>query len=234
MEKQIRKLRNHYILCGFGRVGRNTAQELLLTARDFVAIDTDVARYEEFRERFPGLLFLQGDASDDEILLAADLPDAAGVFAITGDDSRNLMITLTAKQLNPKVRVVARAHEVRNIAKIRKAGADDVISPDFTGGMRIASAMVRPHVVNFLDEMLRSDQRLRIEEIALSPGFRPTRLASLRLRHPDYLLIAVRSGGDWVFNPDDDFPLEPGQVIVAMASAGGRETIEAQLRNFGN
>lgn len=91
----------------------------------------------------------------------SDVP--AGVVTVTGDDSRNLMITITARQLNPGVRVVARAHEVRNIAKMRKAGTDDAISPDFTGGMRIASAMIRSNVVNFQDEMLRSEGGLRVE-----------------------------------------------------------------------
>lgn len=144
MEKEIRKLKGHYIVCGFGRVGRNVADELVATQRQFVVIDTDEARLAAQLEHLPNLLHLAGDASDDDILLAADIEDAKGVFAVTGDDSRNLMIALTAKQMNSKVRVVARCHEVRNIPKLRKAGADAIVSPDFTGGMRIASAMVRP------------------------------------------------------------------------------------------
>ncbi|MCG3169532.1 MAG: hypothetical protein CALGDGBN_01052 [Pseudomonadales bacterium] len=139
MERRIRKLRDHYIVCGFGRVGRNVATELRLTHRQFVVIDTQEAQLTSQAEHFPELLWLAGDASDDDQLLAADIDDALGVFAVTGDDSRNLMIALTAKQLNPKVRVVARCHEVRNIPKLRKAGADAIVSPDFTGGMRIAS-----------------------------------------------------------------------------------------------
>ena len=90
---------------------------------------------------------------------------AAGVFAVTGDDSHNLMVSLSVKLLNPKARVVARMHDIRNAAKARRAGADEVVSPDFTGGMRIASAMVRPHVVNFMDQMLYSDENLRLEEV---------------------------------------------------------------------
>ncbi|MBP6381862.1 MAG: NAD-binding protein [Pseudomonadales bacterium] len=227
MEREIRKLRGHYIVCGFGRVGRNTAYELRLTGRRFVAIDLAQERFDEHRERFPELLSLQGDASDDDMLLAADIADAAGVFAVTGDDSRNLMITLTAKQLNPGVRVVARAHEVRNIAKMRKAGADDVISPDFTGGMRIASAMVRPHAMNFLDEMLRSERGLRVEEVRLPEEFRPTALGSVCRRGTEFVLLAVRDGGSWAFNPEEDYLLSPGQVIIAMASTRGRADIEA-------
>lgn len=225
MEKRIRRLKGHYIVCGFGRVGRNTAEELQATGRQFVAIDMLATRFEEHAEFFPELLWLHGDASDDALLEAADIDDAAGVFAVTGDDSRNLMITITAKQLNPRVRVVARAHEVRNIAKMRKAGADDVISPDFTGGMRIASAMIRPHVVNFLDEMLRAEQGLRVEEFPLPAQFPPTPLAHARLRGEDYLLLAVRTPGGWVFNPAGDFVLQPGHVVVAMAGTRGREAV---------
>ena len=227
MEREIRKLRGHYIVCGFGRVGRNTAYELLLTGRRFVAIDLAQEHFDEHRERFPELLSLQGDASDDDLLLAADIGDAAGVFAVTGDDSRNLMITITARQLNPGVRVVARAHEVRNIAKMRKAGADDVISPDFTGGMRIASAMVRPHAMTFLEEMLRSERGLRVEEVGLPDDFPPTAIGSVCRRGSEFVLLAVREGNSWAFNPDEDYVLSPGQVLIAMASMRGREDIEA-------
>jgi len=229
MEREIRRLKHHYIVCGFGRVGRNTAYELQVTGRRFVAIDLDQSRFDDYVDRFPGLLSLQGDASDDSVLLGADIADAAGVFAVTGDDSRNLMITITAKQLNPTVRVVARAHEVRNLAKLRQAGADDVISPDFTGGMRIASAMIRPHVVSFLDELLRSDRGLRVEEVRIPENFAPMRLEEMRLQGAEYVLLAVRAGSDWTFNPEPDFELVPGKVLIAMASPGGRAEIEARV-----
>ncbi|TXG95842.1 MAG: potassium channel protein, partial [Rhodocyclaceae bacterium] len=141
MEKAIKKLKGHYILCGFGRVGRNIAHELEATNRHFVGIDEELHLLEEFKEKNPGFLYLHGDASDDDMLLAADLEDAKGLFAVTGDDSRNLMIVITAKQLKPDLRVVARCTETRNIEKMKKAVADAIVSPDFTGGMRIAEAM---------------------------------------------------------------------------------------------
>jgi len=230
MEKVIRSLKGHYLLCGFGRVGRNVAGELEATNRHFVAIDEDINRLLEYKERFPGLLYLHGDASDDEILLRANLEHAKGVFAVTGDDSRNLMIVITAKQLKPEVRVVARCQEVRNIEKMRKAGADEIVSPNFTGGMRIASAMIRPHVVSFLDEMLKSEKNLRVEEIPVPAAFIPKPLGDIRLRSADYVLIAIRErNGQWHFNPDKDYLIKPGYVLIAMASPAGRMELEGAL-----
>lgn len=229
MEKRIRKLQHHYIVCGFGRVGRNAAHELHNTGRHFVAIDPEQARFDENLDKFPGLLYLQGDASDDDLLLGADIADARGLFAVTGDDSRNLMIIITAKQINPQIRVVARAQETRNIEKMRKAGADEIICPDFTGGMRMASAMVRPHVVGFLDEMLKSEKHVRVDEVIVPGRFPPTPIGDLRIRNADYILLAVRAEGEWAFNPTDEYLLCAGNVIVAMASPAGRAQIEAHL-----
>lgn len=229
MEKAITKLKAHYILCGFGRVGRNIAHELEATNRHFVGIDEDLERLRDYREKNPGMLYLEGDASDDDVLLAAGLTDAKGVFAITGDDSRNLMIVITAKQLKPTIRVVARCSEQRNTEKMRKAGADAIVSPDFTGGMRIASAMIRPHVVSFLDEMLRADHKLRIEEVVVPKSFVPKAFGELGLKGTSYILLAVRTRGDWTFNPTADFIVEPGHTLIAMASTHGRFEIESAL-----
>lgn len=230
MEKAIGKMRGHYIICGFGRVGRNVAGELTATQRPFVAIDSDEARLLSQPEHFPDLQHLAGDASDDDLLLAAGIEDAAGVFAVTGDDSRNLMIALSAKQLNPKVRVVARCHEVRNMPKLRKAGADAIVSPDFTGGMRMASAMVRPQVATFLEEMLRSELNLRIEEVPVPEDGRVRPLGEVKRRGEHFVIMAVRVADAWEFNPADDYLLAPGQIVIAMASPQGRAELARVLQ----
>jgi len=229
MEKQISKLRGHYIICGYGRVGRNVAEELDATHRPYVVLDMDEERLISARERQPGLLYLAGDASDDDVLLAADIRDAAGVFAVTDDDSRNMMIALTAKQLSRATRVVARCMEVRNVPKLRKAGADEVISPDFTGGLRIAAAMLRPGVLNFMDDMVRSETAHRLEEIPLPENFTARPVESLDLPGHDVVLLGVRDHRHFQFNPAPDAMLAAGQVLVVMCAPEARKAVERAI-----
>jgi voltage-gated potassium channel len=125
--------------------------------------------------------------------------------------------------------VVARCHEVRNIDKLKRIGADAIVSPDFTGGMRIASSMLRPVVVSFLDEMLRTDDKLRVEEIAVHGAFAPRAVRDAVPANREYVLLAVRVGSSWEFNPQQDFVLRPGNHIVVMATPQGRRALETAL-----
>lgn len=231
MEQHIRKLHGHYIICGYGRVGRNVGSELDMAGQHYVAIDREDDMLEQHKAfKQPGLLYLSGDASDDALLRVANIEEAAGVFAVTGDDSLNLMIVMSARHLNPQVRIVARCHEVRNFDKITRAGADNVISPDFTGGMRIASAMIRPTVVNFLDEMMHGRNNLRVDDIEVPQGFTACTLADLNMqRGADFVLLAVRNGEDWQFNPEADYRITAGMALIVMASPSGRVTQEQLL-----
>ena len=229
MEKNIHKLNNHYIVCGIGRVGRNVANELSSTLRPYVVVDPSLANIELHLEKHANTLYVHGDATDDDMLLKAHVETAAGVFAVTGDDGRNLLISITARQLNPNARIVARCHEVRNIEKMKKAGADAIVSPDFTGGMRIVSSMIRPQVVNFLDEMLRSDKNLRVEEVHVPAGFRSCTLGEMDLHHDDYIVLARREQEAWQFNPGKDTVIRAGDTLVVMATPGGRHAIADKL-----
>ncbi len=229
MLDRIARLHGHYIVCGVGRVGTNVAHELHVTGRAFVGLDSSTESLEAFKERFPEALVLHGDASADEQLQAAGIGRAAGVFAVTGDDARNLIVTLSAKQLNPSLRVVARCHDVGNVEKLKRVGADAIVSPDFTGGMRIASSMLRPAVVSFLDEMLRTDERLRVEEVSVPSGFAARPLAEVAPASRDYIVLAVRAAGAWLFNPPPDYRVEPGSTIVVMAHPEARAALQARL-----
>jgi voltage-gated potassium channel len=161
----------------------------------------------------------------------AGLTHAAGVFAVTGDDSHNIMISLSVKMLNPKARVVVRLHDIRNSLKARRAGADEIVSPDFAGGMRIASVMVRPHVVSFMDQMLHSDDGLRVEEVIAPATLLEAPLAQLLPRSRDYLVMATHEQGVWRFNPADDHIIRAGVALVLMTGPGGRAIIEKHLKN---
>jgi voltage-gated potassium channel len=230
MEKEIGRLKGHFIVCGYGRVGQNIGRELQLTHRPYVAVDSEEVTLEVQAEHHQDLLFLAGDASDDDLLRAANIAEAEGVFAVTGDDSRNLMICITAKQLNPNVRIVARCHEVRNIEKLKKVGANSVVSPDFTGGMRMASAMVRPKVVSFLDKMLRSELHLRVEELKVPEGFQSCTLSEVLEVSEHYILVAMQDEKGWHFNPSRNALVEVGMELIVMASPGGRQQLESRLR----
>jgi voltage-gated potassium channel len=167
MAKMARNSEDHCIVCGVGRVGFYTVNELHATERPHVVVDSDRENINRVLEAFPDVVYLEGDATDDKILLKAGILKARGVFAVTGDDNQNLVISLTAKYLNPNVRIVARCNEIKNDDRMRKAGADAVVSPSLIGGLRMASELIRPAVVSFLEMMLRTDEEWRVEEIAI-------------------------------------------------------------------
>lgn len=231
MQKRIAKLQDHYIVCGVGRVGSNIAHELEMTGRPFVLVDASLANIESYLSKHPEQLYLHGDASDNDVLLAAGLQHARGIFAVAHDDTLNLVICLSARQLNANIRIVARCHDMKNAEKTRRAGADEIVSPDFTGGLRLVSAMVRPQVVSFLDEMLKTDENLRMEEIIVPGRYAGKTLQTLAMHSRDYLLLATRQpSGKWVFNPHGEHRLTEGDVLMVMATPQGRETLEALLQ----
>ena len=167
-----------------------------------MVIDTDAAARSPPTRSAPGTACsCTGDAADDDVLARAGVARAAGVFAVTSDDSRNLVVSLSAKQLNPVVRVVARVHDRGNVEKTRRAGADEIVSPDFTGGMRIASAMLRPNAVHVMDMMLHTEENLRVEEVVVPRAAAGVTVEALGRRR-EWLLVAIRDAQSrWEFNP---------------------------------
>jgi voltage-gated potassium channel len=231
MEKRIAKLSGHYIVCGVHGIGAHIVRELSMTRRPHVVVD----REREEIDRLPGgvdeTVFVTGDATDNETLLEAGIARAAGLFAVTGDDNQNMVISLSAKQLNPKIRVVARCEAPRNMEKMQRAGADDVVSPTSIGGMRMASVMLRPAVVTFLDVMLRrEDEHLRIEEVAVPAAFVGRPLSAIDFpSYPRLLLLALRRGDGWSYNPPRDTLLQAGDTLVFMGTPEERVELERDL-----
>src|SRR5512146_560970 len=233
MRQKIAQLKGHYIVCGVGLDGSNVAHELSATGRTCVIIDANMSAIHRYLEAHPDQLWLHGDATDNDMLLAAGVMNARGVFAVAHDDSMNLVISLSAKQLNQNLRVVARCHDTKNIEKTRRAGADEVVSPDFTGGLRLVSAMVRPNVALFLDDMLKSDDNVRMEEVLVPEVLSGKQLSVLYRSNQDCVVLAARHAKDWVFNPPAQHIVQGGDVLMVMATAEGRMRLEQLMQGAG-
>lgn len=172
MEQSIARLSGHFIICGAGHTGGVVCAELRKTGRDFVVVDRDAKAIETLSQRL-GFEFLHivGDGSDDAALKAAGVDKAAGVFAVLATDQDNAFVTLSAKGLNPKVKVLACQKSLGVREKLLRSGADGVVDPEFIGGLRLASEMIRPVTVGFLDSMLRNkDSHFRFDEISVTAG----------------------------------------------------------------
>ena len=165
MKKSIEKMENHLIVCGAGNTGHHIIQELYNTKKEFVVIEQDNKTYEELQNKYLDIICIEGDATLDEILIEAGIDKAKAIAAVLPFDKDNLFLTITAKQLNPKVRIISKIMNLENKRKLIRAGASSIVPPQFIGALRLVSEMVRPKVVGFLDNMLRDKKNLRIEEI---------------------------------------------------------------------
>lgn len=217
-EKRMREISSHYIVCGVGRTGIHVAHELLAVGHTVVAIDTNAEALDELARK--DVLTLKGDATEDEVLEHAGLSRAKGIVATLDDDKTNMYVVVTARQTNPTIRIVTKAVSPSAVEKLRKAGANAVVAPTFIGGMRLASEMIRPEVVRFLDEMLRDKEaNLRIEEAVVRVGTwigKSLRQAKIR-EETGVLVIAVRSAdGASTYVPSPDLVIEAGQVLVGI------------------
>jgi voltage-gated potassium channel len=232
MERIACKCSDHYIVCGLGSVGFHIANELQATRRLYVIVDVNKKNIERNLESLHDPVFIEGDATDSETLIKAGIEKAAGLFAATGDDNQNMVVTLTAKQINPRLKVVARCNDMRNTEKMRKAGADAVVSPTTIGGLRMASEMVRPMVVSFLDIMLRDKEKnLRVEELPVPKRLVGQPISALNLkRFPHALLLAVKTKDDWVYNPAESYVIDQNNTLVFMTTPEGREELATFLK----
>jgi voltage-gated potassium channel len=228
MDKMIKKLKNHFIVCRIEGVGFHITTELSETQRPFVIIETDRIKIERLLEMFPNLVYIEGDATDDNNLLKAGIERARGLFAAMGDDHKNLVISLTARQLNPEIRIVASCCEPINKGKMKKAGADAVILPTYIGGLRMASEMIRPAAVSFLDTMLRDEYKdLRIEDLPVSESFIGKPISSLNIdKYHNTLLLAIKTKSGWIYKPPESYTIKPDNTLILMTTPNERKEIE--------
>lgn len=224
MDKEIGRLADHYIVCGGDETALTVVRELRSTERAFVVVEPSREKLDRLAAAAPGLLYIQGDPAEDEVLLKAGLKRAKGLLLALPTDEANVFVTITARSLNPGLRIIAKGLDPRSHEKMRKAGADSVVSPAFIGGMRMVSDMVRPAVVSFLDKMLYDKARtLRVEEMTVEPG---SSLAGRTISEAGIgektgaLLVAVKGvrSAEYEFNPPAGRPLEAGDILIFIGS----------------
>ncbi len=219
VEKKISKLKGHFIICGFGRIGSLICRELEAHNRDFVVIENHPETIEKLEET--PYLYLPLDASMDDSLISAGIMDAKGIVTAVRSDADNVFITLTAKGLRPDIFVLSRASEENNEMKLIRAGASRVVSPYLMGGRRMAQVLIRPTVVDFMDiAIAEGGIGLKMEEVMVSPhsNLVGMNLIQSKLRK-DYGVIIVlikKHNGEMIFNPLPNEVLDANDVLVML------------------
>lgn len=232
MEKQIDALTNHYLVCGYGRIGEVICRELAAKPVPFVVIELEEERVLKVEEA--GYLLLKGDATDEKVLLVAGVIRAKGLFATMPVDADNVFMVLTAKDLNPSIFVVARAETERSEKTLTHAGADKVISPYAMGGHRMALAALRPAVVDIIELATHYQSlELQLEEIVVPTGS-PCDGVTLRdsglRQEPGVIVVAIkRALGGMIFNPSADEKIEAGDSLVALGEVARLRGLERRV-----
>jgi len=221
MFKDISKLTGHYIVCGAGRVGSRVIREIARSGQEFVIIESD----ENIADRLlsEGHLVLMGDATDEAVLHAAGIQQARGLVCAVSSDPDNLYITLTARDINKDLLIVARANDESAVTRLQKAGANRVVSPTLTGSSQMAQMLLRPAVADFIELATMTERlELEMEQIAIGKGSpfvgRALKDTGIRTEHGVIVIAIKRSNGHMIFNPSADTILENGDVFVAIGS----------------
>ena len=219
MERDIARMDRHVIVCGWGRVGRQVAHILMNAGRDVVVIDRDAARLSEVP-----YAHICGDATDDDVLGQAGIDRASTLVAALDTDADNLYVTVAGKSMRPDIQIIARARSEFSEPKLVRAGADRVVNPQQLGGDRMASFVLQPHVVDFVDVVMHDGTlKFRLEELIVS-DVSPLSGATLRSAHlrdrTGALVLAIRRpDGTFLTNPSPEDTIEAGDVLISVGTA---------------
>ena len=229
MFKDINKLADHYIVCGAGRIGARVIREIARRGYDFVVIEGNETAADRLLSQ--GHLVLMGDATDDNVLRAAGIERARGLVCAVSSDPDNLYITLTARDLNKDLRIVARANDESAVSRLLKAGADKVVSPTITGSNQMAQVLLRPAVAAFMEMATMTDKlELEMDQIEINEGspFINRALRDTGIRADlNVMVIAIRRSGDkMIFNPSADTIIEEQDALVVIGSHDSLEALE--------
>lgn len=234
LESQIRKMKNHFILCGYGRIGRMIAREISAKHLPLIVIEN----YESVIDRLEKdhMIYIQGDASDDDNLIRAGIKNARGLISAVSSDADNLYIVLSARSLNPQLFILSRVSEEKSIKKLQGAGADQVISPYLIGARKMAQTILRPAVADFLESTAHASEgmALAMEEMLVTPESKikdVTLLESNIRKDMDLIVIAIKTReGRMIFNPSANAKVREGDTLIAV---GRRENMDKLCKILG-
>jgi len=219
LEKKIEKMNNHYIICGGGRIGFLICRELMAGKMPCVVIDNNPEVIQRAQDE--GFLCFKGDATQDKILIEAGIKRAKGVVCVLPSDAENLYVILTAKELNQQVYIISRSEEEASEHRLMRAGADRVMSPYTLGGVRMAMAILRPAMLDFIEITTRQQSlELRMEEISICKGspFITQSLedSGIRKRYGLIIVAVKKDSGKMIFNPMANYIIAEGDRLIAM------------------
>lgn len=229
LEKKIEKLRDHYIVCGFGRIGTLICREFQAKPIPFVVVEKDQDICEKLDNE--GLLFVHGDATDDETLMAAGIRQARGLVTAVTSDTENVYITLTARGLNPQLFILARSGEEGSEKKLLRAGASKVISPYVIGATRMAQAILRPSVVDFIEIATAGHNlELQLEEIRIAPASSlcgKTLISSGIRKDWGIIIVGIKKAdGQMIFNPASETSIAPNDILILLGEPSSIQKLE--------
>jgi voltage-gated potassium channel len=230
--KTIESLRDHFIVCGYGRIGSIVANEIQREGHPVVVIERDPEIVERLESE--GMLFVDGDATSDETLQQAGLDRAKSLVTALTQEASNVYVTLTARQLNPHLNIIARADSENHIPRLERAGADRVVTPHIIGGIRMAQSVLRPAVINFMELAMRGrSMELQMEEVTVSRGsaMEGKNLMESNIR-PDYNVIIIgikKHSGAMIFNPGPKTEIQADDTLITVGNPENLKELRKEL-----
>ena len=222
LARRIKHMHDHYIICGFGRIGRRVAEDLRHAGKAFVVIDLDAERIEALQET--GVPAILGDAEDEKTLQQAGIEQAQGLITLLHEDSDNVFVTIVARELNPELFILARTDDTKNHRRLLQAGAQKVVAPSDVGADRMAQVILRPNVDRVMEQVLKtSSLGLQMEEVKVETGapLAGKSLAESQFRQQfDVVVITIIKGasGEMAFNPGPSHQIEASDILIVLGS----------------